>query len=360
MLLVSLTLALLGYLLYGLFLRSLARRKEPIFSVIIPANCSALVSKEPNTERAGEKDKGDPGVNNDGGDIVDVRHAVPGRVIDKSDQDPMNWHLKKKGKEPRGILFLIFGTQIIGLYRYLRLNDVRTFRYGRKDKESKYRVMDKADHTRYPHFSGQHDILMEHLETIVGDPGDAGTAVLRINILLNLLFEETYPVRVRLRVADPYAVLTMMATRRVMATIGGRDPRDIVSNKDSVHDKIIAAVQDISDEVEKYLGITITKTTIADIGFDDETTKLIEKEAVAIIEANAKRREAEGDRDAKIARNMGDVHRLQNVLIPAAETPERSRVFRSDREAAAYENNERVTTYAPGSGVRPVVTLDEK
>jgi hypothetical protein len=353
LILVSLLIAAAMVLGYALILRGWASREEPFFAAIVPANCSALVSKKPNTRKAtGEV----VSVNNDGGDISDVIHAVPGRKINKSDHDPMNWYYEK-GEESRGFFFHLFGIQIIWPFRYLRIMDVKTFRYGRRAGEKEYHVMDKSEHTRFPHFSGQHDIFMPHLETIVGK---AGTAVLRIEILLNLLFEEIYPVRVHLKLADPYAVLTMMVTRRVMAVIGEKDPRDIVSNKDDIHDTILAAVERLSDEVESHIGIRITKATFGGIGFDPETTLLIEKEGVAIIEANALRRKAEGERDAKKLRNEGDIHRIQNVIIPAAETEERSRVFRSDREASAYENNATVTTYAPGSGVRPVIDIDKK
>ena len=353
LILLSLIIAAAMVVSYALVLRSWASREEPFFAVIVPANCSAIVTKKPNTRKiVGETTS----VTNDGGDISDVIHAIPGRKINKTDEDPMNWYYEK-GVEPRGFFFHLFGIQIIWPFRYLRIMDVKTFRFGRNSDASEYSVMSKSDSTRYPHFSGQHDIFMPNLETMVGT---AGTAVMRIRVLINVLFEEIYPVRVHLKLADPYAVLTLMVTKRMMAILGGRDPRDIVGNKDKVQDLVLAAIEDLSADVENHIGIRITKATFGDIGFDEETSNLIGQEGAEILKANALRRKAEGERDAAILRNEGDVHRINNVVIPAAKTERRARIFQTDRNAEAYEKNATVSTFAPGTGASPVIDISKK
>lgn len=58
--------------------------------------------------------------------------------------------------------------------------------------------------------------------------------------------------------------------------------------------------------------------------------------------------EGEGERQRQIAINTATEDRLIRVILPAAVNETTSEVFRSDREAAAYENNETITTWVNG------------
>ena len=309
----------------AVFLRAVASRENPTFVTFVPAQMHALVTTK--SSKITDATKG-------GGNIVNVIHAIPGKRLDKSPVDHMDWHYKD-GKESRGLLYYLLGIQFIWPFRYLRLNDVRTFRFGRKDEESKYSIMAKSQQTRYVFFSGQHDIQVESAETI---------GILKINLLFNLIYEETFPVRVRLRTADPYAILTMMVTRLVIGKVGGIDPKLLIA-EEVRQQELADAIQAIAPMVEEQLGIKVKKVTLADVAFDSETQRLLELEKKTEIENKAKVAIAEAERDAQVARNTGDADRVARVIIPAARDERTVAV----RVAEAYEKNETVTTFAPGA-----------
>ena len=323
---IGIILAFLIFLGLALLLRAIAGRENPTLVTFVPAQKHAQVTTKSN--KITDATKG-------GGNIIDVIHSIPGKKLDKSPIDHMNWHYKE-GKESRGILYHLLGIHFIGIFRYLRLNDVRTFRFGRKDGESVYRLQAKSDQTRFVFFSGQHDIHIENVET---------TGIFKINLLFNLIYEETFPVRVRLRTADPYAVLTMMVTRLVISKVGGTDPKLFIA-EETRQQELTDAIQAIAPVVEEQLGITIKKVTLADVAFDSDTQRLLELEKKTEIENKAKIAIAEADRDAQVARNTGDADRVERVVKPAAENDRTVAV----RVAEAYERNTVVTTFAPGAG----------
>ncbi len=318
-------LALAVFFGLAVFLRKVASRENPTVVTFVPAQMHALVTTK--SSKVTDATKG-------GGNVVNVVHAIPGKRLDKSSVDPMNWRYRN-GKESRGLLYYLLGIQFIWPFRYLRLSDVRTFRFGRKDEESKYSIMAKSQQTRYVFFSGQHDVQVESAETV---------GILKINLLFNLIYEETYPVRVRLRTADPYAVLTMMVTRLVISKVGGTDPKQLIA-EERLQQELADAIQAIAPVVEEQLGINIKKVTLADVAFDSETQRLLELEKKTEIENRAKVAIAEAERDAQVARNTGDADRVTRVIIPAARDERTVAV----RVAEAYENNETVTTFAPGA-----------
>ena len=322
---IGFVLALVVFFGLAVLLRAVASRENPTFVTFVPAQMHALVTTK--SSKITDATKG-------GGNIVNVIHAIPGKRLDKSPVDHMDWHYKD-GKEPRGLLYYLLGIQFIWPFRYLRLNDVRTFRFGRKDKESRYSIMAKSQQTRYVFFSGQHDIQVESAETI---------GILKINLLFNLIYEETFPVRVRLRTADPYAILTMMVTRLVIGKVGGIDPKLLIA-EEVRQQELADAIQAIAPMVEEQLGIKVKKVTLADVAFDSETQRLLELEKKTEIENKAKVAIAEAERDAQVARNTGDADRVARVIIPAARDERTVAV----RVAEAYEKNETVTTFAPGA-----------
>lgn len=331
----------------AVLLRSIASGKNPTVVAFVPANMHACVTTKDN--EVTDATKG-------GGNITDVVHSIPGRRLNKSSSDQMNWKYEDD-KEPRGILYRLLGIQVIGFFRYLRLNDVRTFRWGRKDGEKEYHMQSKSQQTRYVFFSGQHDVEVRGVETI---------SILKVNLRFNVIYEETYPVRVRLRTADPYAVLTMMVNKLTINMLGGKDPKKLISDQ-TLQDDLAKAIEDnVKKTVEAELGITIKKVTLADIDFDEETKELLEKKTKAELEAEAQlivaKNEAEmtrtralGEKDAQMSINEGDADRVEKVIKPAAENELTVRV----REAEAYERNQKVTVFAPGARTMVPVTPTE-
>ncbi|OHA91851.1 MAG: hypothetical protein A2665_01770 [Candidatus Zambryskibacteria bacterium RIFCSPHIGHO2_01_FULL_46_30] len=322
---IGFVLALVVFFGLAVFLRAAASRENPTFVTFVPAQMHALVTTK--SSKVTDATKG-------GGNVVNVIHAIPGKRLDKSPVDPMNWHYKD-GKEPRGLLYYLLGIQFIWLFRYLRLNDVRTFRFGRKDVESKYSIMAKSQQTRYVFFSGQHDVQVESAETV---------GILKVNLLFNLIYEETYPVRVRLRTADPYAVLTMMVTRLVISKVGGTDPKLLIA-EEARQQELARAIQAIAPVVEEQLGIKIKKVTLADVAFDTSTQELLELEIRTRLNNEAAVAIAEKDKSIQILANDADADRVERVIIPAARDERTVAV----RVAEAYERNKVVTTYAPGA-----------
>jgi regulator of protease activity HflC (stomatin/prohibitin superfamily) len=369
------------------WLRWLASRPEPTVAVVQPPNTSALVVLKPNTLKT--SDKGEIiGVNNDGGDVVNVITTAVGRHIDKSADDPMDWKLVK-GRTLHGILYRIWGLRFIGLWRYLLWCDVRTFRFGRTNDETKYHVMAKSEQTKFRHVDTQHDINMESVET---------GKVLRMDMRVNLTIEETYPVRVELKRADPYAQLTIAVEASIVEHMGQVDPKAFIGqptteqskNKESLKKELVDRLQgkDLRKRVQDETGLTIVTANLRSFDFDEATRAALEREERAELEAKGKlveakneaaqaRERAQGYRDSEITKAQGDKEaailraqgqkeaqialndaaedRLKRVLEPAAATALTSEVFRSDREAAAYENNDKITTWVNGgSAVIPV------
>ena len=324
----------IGFILAGLIslglvllLRHIASRENPTLAVFVPAQMHALVTTKSN--KITDVTKG-------GGNVVDVVHSIPGKILNDSDPDHMNWFYED-GKEPRGVLYHLFGIEIIGFFRYLRLNDVRTFRWGRMDNENEYHMQAKNLQTRYVFFSGQHDMDFKGVES---------GAMLKLDLRFNIVYEEKYPVRVRLRTADPYAVLTMMVNRLVISLVGStEDPKMLVSDK-QLQAAMAKSIQDeVSVEVLKQLGIEIKFVNLTEIDFDANTKRLLELEATTNLENKARVSVAQNAKEVQILANDADADRIERVIKPAAENDRTVRV----REAEAYERNKVVTVYAPGA-----------
>lgn len=324
MILFGMTFALAVMLGFVILLRWFASWENPTIAIIVPAQKHAFV-----TTSATEK----------GGNIVDVVHSWPGMFLNKSSADPMDWVYEDEvpdRRERRDLLFRLFGLQLIGLFRWLRTNNIRTFRYGRSEGEAEYHMMDKSEKTRYVFCTGQHDVLIKGVET---------KGSLKFDLLFNLLYNEQYPVRARLRVADPYAVMTMMATEAVIGTIGTMEPEQLIAS-DEQKKELVAKMQSITDAVEEQIGIRIRKVNLSDVSFDTETRRLLELRARTERENAAAIAIAEKDKQIQILANDADADRVERVIKPAAENERTVAV----RIAEAYEGNKTVTTYAPGAG----------
>jgi regulator of protease activity HflC (stomatin/prohibitin superfamily) len=357
-----------------------AIQPQPTIAVIQPPNTTALVVLKPNTVKK-DGNGNIVGVNNDSGDVVNVLSTSIGDRLDKDDPNPMNWKLVP-GRERRGFLYHLMGMKIIGILRYIRLNEVRTFRWGREHDGDKYHVMPKTEITAFPFVTGQHDIELEGIET---------KRVVKFNMHFNIATKETYPVRVRLLKADAYAQLTTMVESHVVDKMGkidpkefiGEDPDSLATNerKEDIKKDLIKSFKEIRELVEKETGITMGTVSMRSFDFDPETRKALEEKYMAkldsektLIEADAAAKKAridaagykdseitraegdkqaeilraEGHKTAQLAQNDASEDRLKRVLEPAAANALTSEVFRSDRESAAIENNETLTTLVLG------------
>ena len=334
---------------FALLLRWIANREDPRFVTITPANTTALVIAKPNTLKT-DSDGKVIGVKNNGGRVTNILHATGGRLI-KSDHDPMNWYIDETKKERRGLLFLLLDVQEIWLYRYVRINEVRTFRWGRKADEKEYDLKTETQITRFPYYTAQHDIRQEGVET---------KEIVAFNLRLNVAVREKYPARVRLKFADSYAQMTIRINAYVVNFIGTVDPKQFIGGttgsipnendreeaKKTVKMKLIGHLSssEIVGEIENETGIAITSVSLPEFDFDLETKKLLEAATQATLTGKAELIKAELEAQARIARADGEMQaqmkantaaedRLKKVTIPASETPERAVVFTADRKS---------------------------
>jgi hypothetical protein len=276
--------------------------------------------------------------NSDGGGVVDVIHAIPGYVLMKPSSDAMSWYFKK-GEEERDLLFKLLGVVWLGPYQTLRTNTVRSFRFGRKDEESEYRVMPKDEKEKWVHFSAQHDMQMKDVET---------KDVLGVNININLLYNNVFPVRSILIVADSNAVLNIMTEEEVINTVGNTTLKKIVSGTRNAKQEIADNIMGIKREIRKKIGKWITSIDIFEISMNDETRDLMELEETTEKKNAAEIAVAEKDKKVAILRNDHLKDHNDRVILPlAAAGADAVRI----RHAEALEKLTNLTTYAPGADV---------
>ncbi|MEK7176900.1 MAG: SPFH domain-containing protein [Patescibacteria group bacterium] len=338
------------------FLRWFAGKENPTIITFVPAQTHALVTTK---GVSSDEVRKNPNKIEEQGNVVDVVHAIPGKWFDKSASNPFDWCYKKEDdehKEPRGLLYLLFGIVVVGFFRYLRLNLVRTFRWGRKSAEEKYHMQAKDSLTRFSFFSGQHDVQLQDVET---------SDLLGVNLRLQLLYEEKYPFRVRLKTADPYAVISDRASKSAIGLIGAHGAKAIVLDK-KLQDELALRVKEvIGKEVEDDLGVEITTATLADVDYNEETKELLEKKAKAEFEAEANLitakneaaqaiERADGQMKAQKLLNEGAADRVTTVIKPIVAMGE---LGVEVRKAEAYENNQTMTTLVIGQGASPVIPI---
>lgn len=365
----GIALLLLAYVATGLGLRYLGRKDHPRLAVVQPVNTTGLVLKSGNTPIR-DANGTITAVKNDGGDLVDVIHTVPGARLDKSSKDPMEWNIVKgEGKEPRGLLYYLFGVQFIGLLNQMRINTVRTFRWGRKPGEKEYSVQPQDTFTAFPHYSGQHDLDMKGVET---------KEVLKFDLRFNFTLEEKYPVRARLLTADSYASFSSIAMSHVNAYMGEVGPEAFLGATDAGDETKARtgiekakgdlkldliksfASDDIVKKVEKETGLFIREANMPNLDFDGPTRELLEKLTRAriegradIVKANVEAEKTIIDARAKNKKGMLENEVTKNridVLKEAAGDPELAANFRIDREAEALEKLQNLTTLVGGNG----------
>lgn len=302
------------------------------------ANCYGII-----VMRGGSKEEKESG-----GDVIGLAHAIPGKKEKRHGPDLMKLELVN-GVEQRDWLFKTMGIIWLGPYKTIRKNKVRSFRYGREDTEDKYRVMPKSEDKRWIPHSGQQDIEMKDIET---------KDVLGVNLKINLPVSNKFPIRSRLKVADPNAFLTLMVQEEVVDVVGNMELKKVVSGQDTSKRQIALRVTTIANRIEEETGLTIGTPNIFDVSMNEKTKTLMELEAktkremeakilaarqgieVAELEATQDVKRAEGRKRARILDNDAEADHIDRNVKPRAADDRTVKVT----EAEAYRDNQHVTT----------------
>jgi len=196
-------------------------------------------------------------------------------------------------------------------------------------------------------------------------------SIIAFNLRLNFSIEEMYPVRARLRFADAYAQLVVIISAYVVDKIGEVDPKDFITadekgrkkKTEDLKNKLeedLSAGSSVARSVLEETGLFIRKASLPEIDFDGETKKLLEAATTAELEGNAEviraanqaeanLRLAAADKKKGIWQNDVRADLLERVLAKAGESPEVAKNFRAEVGASAYQGNDKVTVFAPGS-----------
>lgn len=311
-----------------------------------PANTFGLVTTKSN--EATEADAV-------GGGIVGILHSIPGRYLDKSDHDPMQWEIRIEDpdhKENRGLFYHLIGVEYLGglpFTRSLRLNKIHQIRYSRKDGETDYTPTAKDFETKFVHFSGNLTVLVKSAET-------AGIFALDLNFNLN--YERVQPLKSVIRVPDVHAVLTQMVREAVIAITSAHKPEHFLGGKEAknLQNSLVLAIEDVRETAKIELGIWITKATLESISADTETKKILELNQKTKRENQALIAVAKAKAKALIATNEADAHRVREVILPQANAPGAAAI----RFAEAYEKNDAVTVFAPGGNLSQIIPSVER
>lgn len=332
----------------ALIIRALAR--IPFYWLFTPANTFALVVTE--------EDKSGDGMSG-GGNVVNVFHAVPGKILERNGPDQMKWEfVDGEGSEDpdHGFLFRSLGVQSMGSIFYTtRVNLDRRLRFAREDKmgdkekaevravtKEELHAITKVNKTRNVFFTGELTVVIKEADT---------SDKLGLNFEIDFIFARRFPVRSVLRLADSAAFLTSMVERIVNNTTVSKPAEDYVGGTDAQANRqelirLIESDHEFREKILDEIGLEITAVSLRDVSMLETQRKLLQKKVEAEKEAEAKVIAAGGERDAQVARNTGDADRVTRVIIPAARDERTVAV----RVAEAYENNETVTTFAPGAG----------
>ena len=339
-----------------IFLRWLGSGRRPVLVVVQSLNTTGLLLTAPNTEVFDEKTGNPVRVNDDGGNFVRIIHTVEGKVLIDTDPDPMNHYLEDETKAGRGenknIFFRWFGLRFISLFRYVRINSVRTNRWGRKDEEETYSMQPKTGHPLYPEYSVQHDMTMNDVET---------GGVLRIELLrFNFTLEEKYPYRVRKRTADAYAQFTIMVNSWVVSEMSAVAPMKFIGvglkkAEDDLKRKLLESL--MSDEFKEFVvsetGLDVRKASLPDFRLDPNTRELLEGPKRAELAGKAAVITATKARDARLKEIEAEAKYVQDVILPTAKDDRAVSVHWSQ----TWREQKAVHTLVTGQGVHPMLPL---
>jgi len=286
-----------------------------------------------------------------GGGLVKILHGVPGKYLDKTDVDPMGWRFER-GKENRGIFYHGLGLQWKGVFTALRINQVRSKRYGTIEEGIERGLKQSKLETKFIFFSGEIAVSVIKAETL---------SFYGLDIQFDLIYEVVYPARWVLRVAEPNAYIDSMVQEAVIAITRQYSPEDFLTGPASAdHQKeLIATILTLGEEggeTEKALGIRITQAKIRGIDPEEDQREIFllaektKRENAAAIAVAEKDKEvtvtrAKGQKEAGIFANDVVVDRITRTILPIAGNPGAIQL----RGFEAYEENRSITVFAPGN-----------
>lgn len=353
-------------------------RPKPLLWCFVPENTTVYFQRKGNNAK--ETGKGSKATPGSGSAIFDMAHAVPGKIlINKDNPDTKQWKLVDISSDEnterlpeethrRGLFYYLYGAHWLGFFTELRTVKVREVRLsvdeeemqkhneakkawekagktGEKPKEPEYREHVKDYETPFPYFSREHGVAIRGAET---------SGAFTLDFYTNSVYEETYPIRARTAVADPNATLSTFVEQSINNETGGHDPEYFLFNEldekltkgasvpdlKERHRMLIGNVEkEVRGHAEEIIGITLKKFVVYSIDMDEEMRQLLELQErterqeqarilsakleveVATQEAKKVVVAAEGERDAKKARNDAEADHVERVIKPLASLP---------------------------------------
>ena len=344
-----LTIIVAGALFLGpaLIIRALARKEKPFYWTFNGANTFSIVVT--NDDESGDGMTGS-------GNIVNLLHAIPGKRIDRRSPDNMKWKFVDSNEEDpdHGFLYRTLGVQSMGnIFYTTRVNLDRRVRYAREEKvnvkDAEIRTSTKEELHNVTKVNKSRSIFYTGELTVEIKEADTADK-LGLNFEIDLIFARRFPIRSVLRLADSAAFLTSLVETIVNNTTVAKPADEYIGGKDAQKNrrKLINDIEGDPDFRKKILdeiGLEITAVSLRDVSMLPDQRRLLQLKISAEKAAEAKVIEEKGDRDAQLARNEGDADRVTRVIIPAAQDGYTVAV----RGYEAYERNNVVTTYAPGT-----------
>jgi len=315
-------------------IRELARRR--ILWVFVPTNTFALVTTEQNP---------DVDLTKGGGRLASVVHSIPGKKLNMSNSDPMEWFFED-GNESHGLLNHLLGVQWIGPFRYLQENIIKSFRYTRDAQQTELSVRPKESKTRFVFYTSEQAVEVKSAET---------KDIFEIKVVFNIILANMFPVRAVLKVADSNAVLSQLVEAETLIIAGAHDIKDFLSGNATLKNDLVVAVKNTRSVAQRQVGTDILEVNLLGLDPTDKTRTVLELKSVtelenaaliARAEAEKRRRiiEAQGRKEAQILITDGDADRVQRVTLEIGRNPGAITVNGQE----AYRYNGTVTTFAPG------------
>jgi hypothetical protein len=292
------------------------------------------------------------------GTVTDVIHGIPGRLINKENEDPMEWTMEK-GRELRSLLFHLYGIVWIGPFRHMLKVIVRTFRHGRKEDDRVYENMPQNIRSRFVHFSGEHVVKVQNADT-------AGS--FRIDITFNIVWELHQPVKAILKVGDTFATLSSRVSEETNRMTGNYQPEVFLGNRysdvstpnttpvesEAAKKELVERIMALSvgnGGLIEVLGIKIISVMIDDVSADKETEKVLQLMGNRRRENAAMIKDAEAELAAKKLQNDGEEDYIKRVILPVAREPRAVDL----RLGENYRDNKHVTVFAPGGQLAQII-----
>ncbi|KND48853.1 MAG: hypothetical protein AB200_00250 [Parcubacteria bacterium C7867-005] len=313
--------------------------------LITSANALALIVSD---------DKEDGKTTQGGGAIVDLRHAIPGKFIDKTDPDPMNWEVKDlpDGMEvdPRHdkLLYKLLGVEWISLFPSVRTNSDVHLRFSNKRDADGNRVVENSDQLpKFIYYSGDLVANLEGLET---------KDQLKLGFRFNLIFERVFPIRSVLRVSNPLAYLEGMIESIVSNIVGGNNAADYRggANSGKLKQDLVDAIMKndaFHAEALEQLGLKIKSMSMLSPTMDPKQEAILELQVQAEAQARVRITNAEAEKKEKMLLNDAAADLYTRVTEPTMKLANEP----ANRWATAHEKNGVATTVVYGSGALPVV-----